>query len=534
MCNTTLGGLFSGLFGCSAQQTENSGESGNTGASATSISPAGGNVHWSYRTGVDLCPIDSPGVYTCSGAGLTNPFVQIDYNVRVVNQTTGEVVVCGGTVPAGTPLKYEFMPHEYTDINWFSGTAYFDSPYGDWRSTLDQPDGGNMCKDKNYVGLYTGGGYESGTWSFYSPLVVLTPAQNVSGLPASFGCTALSDGSMSCAPSEEGTFNPSFDFAATKGVFYLGFNRGTPTARADGSCDVNSSRGIPLSKNHYIGAYGGLRYAWKNDGTYYLEVPAQSVACPITVTPSTGNPPSTPQVSVASNGACIVGAPHSITMTATDSDNDMIRYGIDWDNDGLIDQFMPSFGYVPSGTVQIVSRTFASGGTKTVKVIAQDDNGHASSWGTVSFFCADVPAPASQCTDNIDNDGDGLIDTSDPDCATSGGVSEFTFVPPGTIPPPGIPSADLRLSVPSLIARGKTVQVVWSADYVSSCLPVSGTNGNSFAQLSLGTSFFAPIGGRTSSPITARTTYSLICVDLNGITRTKTATVNIQPNFRER
>src|SRR3989344_2473328 len=71
VCNTTLGGLFSGLFGCSAQQTENSGESGNTGSSATSISPAGGNVHWSYRTGVDLCPIDSPGVYTCSGAGLT-------------------------------------------------------------------------------------------------------------------------------------------------------------------------------------------------------------------------------------------------------------------------------------------------------------------------------------------------------------------------------------------------------------------------------------------------------------------------------
>src|SRR3989338_1749221 len=384
VCNTVLGGLFSGLFGCSSQQTENSGESGNTGASATSINPAGGNVHWSYRTGVDLCPIDSPDVYTCSGAGLTNPFVQIDYNVRVVNQTTGEVVVCGGTVPAGTPLKYEFMPHEYTDINWFSGTAYFDSPYGDWRSTLDQPDGGNMCKDKNYVGLYTGGGYESGTWSFYSPLVVLTPAQTVSGLPTSFGCAALNDGSMSCAPSEEGTFDPSFDFAATKGVFYLGFNRGTPTARADGSCDVNSSRGIPLSKNHYIGAYGGLRYAWKNDGTYYLEVPAQSVACPITVTPSTGIPPSTPQVSVASNGACIVGAPHSITMTATDSDNDMIRYGIDWDNDGLIDQFMPSFGYVPSGTVQIVSRTFASGGTKTVKVIAQDDNGHASSWGTVS------------------------------------------------------------------------------------------------------------------------------------------------------
>ena len=270
---------------------------------------------------------------------------------------------------------------------------------------------------------------------------------------------------------------------------------------------------------------------------YCLQVPTQSQSdsLPVTVSEADDGGPNTP--TLASIGQCMVGISHSITMQSTDSDNDNIRYGVDWDADGSVDQFVPPSGYVPSGISQIATRTYSISGTKTVKVMAQDENGLSSDWATLSFFCADAasaPPIAGQCTDATDNDGDGLVDSQDLDCTASGGTSEFTFVPPASNPLPTTPTAALRLTVPSLVARGKTVQVVWSADYVSSCLPVSGTNGDSFAQLHLNTSFFSPIGGRISAPIIARTTYSLICIDLNGVTRTKTAIVNIQPNFRER
>jgi hypothetical protein len=41
------------------------------------------------------------------------------------------------------------------------------------------------------------------------------------------------------------------------------------------------------------------------------------------------------------------------------------------------------------------------------------------------------------------------------------------------------------------------------------------------------------IGGETNSPITAATSYTLTCLDLQGRTQTKTATVQILPTFQE-
>lgn len=463
------------------------------------------SVQWAHVAGTDLCPIDYVGAPRCGGSGITNPHMQITYSTRVVDLTTGEVIPCGSSVAAGTQLKYEFVSHQYSDIDWFAGTGYFDSPYGDWQDTLDQPDNGNMCKDKNYVGLYTGGGYESGTWKFYSPLVVLQPTKSIAGLPTSFECTALGGGSQSCTPTEAGTFTPVFTFAPTRGVFYLGFNRGTPPARADGSCDVNSSRGIPLSANHYIGSSGGIRYTWSNDGTYYLEVPEQTISCPITIQPPVGSPPAKPTVSSA---ACVVGSSETLTMNATDPDGDTVRYGVDWDANDAVDQWVPPTGYVSSGTMQTASRIYSIPGSKTVKVVTQDKNGRLSEWTTVTFRCAGSATVGINENGNGGNGGGGGGD---------GGGSGALLL---------LPDLDLRV-VPSLLRSGDTTKVNWSSENVASC-SVSGQNGDAW------TGLLSPVGGQTSKPIMAQTTYTLTCVDLYGGTLTKQATVRIIPSFRER
>ena len=56
---------------------------------------------------------------------------------------------------------------------------------------------------------------------------------------------------------------------------------------------------------------------------------------------------------------------------------------------------------------------------------------------------------------------------------------------------------------------------------------VRGDNGDSWSGLQ------SPIGGETSATIQGQTTYTLSCIDLEGATHIKTATVRIIPTFLE-
>jgi hypothetical protein len=82
------------------------------------------------------------------------------------------------------------------------------------------------------------------------------------------------------------------------------------------------------------------------------------------------------------------------------------------------------------------------------------------------------------------------------------------------------------VSSPSLVHAGDTTKVNWSAANVASC-KVTAPNGDAWNAVQ------STIGGETSSPIKTATTYTLKCVDLQGITQSKTATVNILSTFQE-
>ena len=86
---------------------------------------------------------------------------------------------------------------------------------------------------------------------------------------------------------------------------------------------------------------------------------------------------------------------------------------------------------------------------------------------------------------------------------------------------------DLTISaLPSLVHSGDTTKVDWSATNVASCT-VTAPNGDLWNTIN------SIVGGNTSKPITAATTYTLTCLDLQNQTLTKTATVNILPSFQE-
>jgi hypothetical protein len=90
---------------------------------------------------------------------------------------------------------------------------------------------------------------------------------------------------------------------------------------------------------------------------------------------------------------------------------------------------------------------------------------------------------------------------------------------------------------PSLLRSGDTTQVYWQVANVSRCTVV-GSNGDGV--LGSGTGIwnikFSGAAGKTSSPITEKTDYTLSCTPLLGAQSQpigETVTVNVVPVFQE-
>jgi len=79
------------------------------------------------------------------------------------------------------------------------------------------------------------------------------------------------------------------------------------------------------------------------------------------------NPPNKPVCSYDSSS-------DELVVTATDPDGDQVRYGVDWNLDGTVDQWT---GLVPSGTQKSIS---CSGRKGTVGVLSEDEYGAQSDW----------------------------------------------------------------------------------------------------------------------------------------------------------
>jgi len=94
---------------------------------------------------------------------------------------------------------------------------------------------------------------------------------------------------------------------------------------------------------------------------------------------STNNPPNTPTPLV---GPTVVeeGIWYNYTTSATDPDNDYIKYGIDADNDDIVDIW--GLNYYPSGNTMVFGLKFGGTGALHLRVIAEDTHGARSGFST--------------------------------------------------------------------------------------------------------------------------------------------------------
>jgi rhodanese-related sulfurtransferase len=125
--------------------------------------------------------------------------------------------------------------------------------------------------------------------------------------------------------------------------------------RSASSANIITSRGFNGTVYNML---GGIT-AWKNQG-----LPVKNG----NTKPDIPTVPDAPSV-------CLVDTSIEFSTSATDPDNDPVRYGWDFNDDGTIDQWTD---YAPSSTVISIEHSYTITGTYQISVITQDNVGDTS------------------------------------------------------------------------------------------------------------------------------------------------------------
>jgi hypothetical protein len=117
--------------------------------------------------------------------------------------------------------------------------------------------------------------------------------------------------------------------------------------------------------------------------------------------PPINQPPANPVLASSVDGTINTG--YNFTATTTDPDNDRIAYVLDWNNDGVYDQWVPAitnnaFNYVNSGVTQTAAHSWPAAGTYNVRAKARDINGNYSGWSNT--ITATIHAPVAGACDS--------------------------------------------------------------------------------------------------------------------------------------
>ena len=135
----------------------------------------------------------------------------------------------------------------------------------------------------------------------------------------------------------------------------------------------------------YSGQAASKSHSWSSPGTYVVKAQAKdehgaesswSSGLTVTVTSPTNDPPDTPsKPSGPTTGK--INTLYTYSTSSTDPNEDMVRYGWDWDGDDIVDEWTSLY---TSGAVVGISHTWDTEGTYYVKVRAKDEHNAMSSW----------------------------------------------------------------------------------------------------------------------------------------------------------
>ncbi len=189
------------------------------------------------------------------------------------------------------------------------------------------------------------------------------------------------------------------------------------------------------------------------------------------------SPPTTPVVTGPTSG--FTKTDYTYTFQSTDPDSDTIRYGIDWDGNGSIDEYAPALGYVSSGTSGSAVHSWNSSNTQTFKALAQDSLGNTSGW--VSYTVNMSPnAPTVLLTATPDSIGSGESSTLtwSSENATSCTGTNFSTSGATTNTSPGVSVSPTQTTTYTVTCTGEGNQEASDSKTVTyTCTPVNQCSG---------------------------------------------------------
>ena len=232
------------------------------------------SVHLALRAGSvpNKCwPMMTPGTQ-----------VTVTYHVKAVNADTGESV-CSRSVPVGTKLRFEFVPHAPEDVVWNATGYSLGTPYGSWAVNGDyiQWDNGskNICTPGNWYDTTVNAHYTDGTNIFlYADLAVATPEKNIALDGTGLDCNAAdANGNRLCTAARSGNADALFTFHSTYGYFYgrriIAKQPSPPTAPT--ACTVDFDYNAPMRQNSRVLTDSNQTVTWENcasNSTYKVVV----------------------------------------------------------------------------------------------------------------------------------------------------------------------------------------------------------------------------------------------------------------------
>lgn len=327
----------------------------------------------------------------------------------------------------------------------------------------------------------------------------------------------------------------------------------------------------------------GVCQEWEYDPPrvvgYYCGTYAECTAHQGTITAtftSTGPENAAPSMTISGPSEGVVSTPLEFTFRGVDPDGDRVRYEIDWDRNGVADQYLPPRGevcllpgfclpiaqYVNSGTSLSEDYTWSSVGGKRFQARTRDDKGNVSNWVTKAVMIgegdggAPEPEPVieynltvqilpSSSMGSATGAGSHVAGTSVESTATANTGYAFTHWSPGCNAVSG-PNCTVQMngnrtiaanfeqtlkevklsSDPLWVPHGGNVKLVWTggSDEATCALSAGGST--------IASNLSTPDSRENIGPIESVTQYMLECTD--GVnTVSDTHTVYVLPRYGE-
>lgn len=135
-----------------------------------------------------------------------------------------------------------------------------------------------------------------------------------------------------------------------------------------------------LTNNGLFNDHSGKSFSksWLKEGIYPIHVKVtdsqSQSAIDSTVVIISGPDNQAPGVPSKPQGSTtgMIGISYTYSTSSTDPDDDLIRYGWDWNGDGTVDEWT---GFYPSGSVISLSHVWTIAGSYSVRVKAEDEHG---------------------------------------------------------------------------------------------------------------------------------------------------------------